>query len=184
MSESESGKPGSVDAQPTEGSTSTEAAPAEAKPASEPVPAGEPLPAKAPPAQDEEENAADADEDEDDEDEDDAEDDPVDLESRILCPDGSCIGVIGPDGRCKECGAVLPEKERAAAAAAAPAKQAGEKAAGEKPAPPSSSAESGDGDAPDFSERVLCSDGSCIGVIGPDGRCKECGKPYRGEPTD
>ena len=29
-----------------------------------------------------------------------------------------------------------------------------------------------------FVNRVLCSDGSCIGVIGLDGRCKECGKPY------
>ncbi len=23
---------------------------------------------------------------------------------RRLCPDGACIGVIGPDGRCSECG--------------------------------------------------------------------------------
>jgi hypothetical protein len=29
-----------------------------------------------------------------------------------------------------------------------------------------------------WENRVLCSDGNCIGVIGPDGRCKECGKPY------
>lgn len=29
-----------------------------------------------------------------------------------------------------------------------------------------------------FENRVLCSDGRCIGVIGSDGRCKECGKPY------
>lgn len=34
----------------------------------------------------------------------------------------------------------------------------------------------------DFASRKLCSDGSCIGVIGPDGRCKECGKAYTGEP--
>jgi hypothetical protein len=26
-----------------------------------------------------------------------------------------------------------------------------------------------------FENRVLCSDGNCIGVIGPDGRCKVCG---------
>jgi hypothetical protein len=25
-------------------------------------------------------------------------------------------------------------------------------------------------------DRVLCSDGNCIGVIGPNGRCKVCGK--------
>jgi hypothetical protein len=29
----------------------------------------------------------------------------------------------------------------------------------------------------DFSSRVLCSDVTCIGVIGADGKCKECGKP-------
>jgi len=32
-----------------------------------------------------------------------------------------------------------------------------------------------------FADRILCSDGTCIGVIGPDGRCKECGKPYQPE---
>ncbi len=30
--------------------------------------------------------------------------DDDDWENRRLCPDGNCIGVIGPDGRCKECG--------------------------------------------------------------------------------
>lgn len=34
----------------------------------------------------------------------------------------------------------------------------------------------------DFDSRKLCSDGTCIGIIGPDGRCKECDKPYTGEP--
>jgi hypothetical protein len=34
---------------------------------------------------------------------------------------------------------------------------------------------------PDWENRVLCSDGNCIGVIGPDGRCKVCGKPLREE---
>ena len=32
----------------------------------------------------------------------------------------------------------------------------------------------------DWDKRVLCSDESCIGVIGPDGKCKECGKPVSG----
>jgi hypothetical protein len=27
-----------------------------------------------------------------------------------------------------------------------------------------------------FENRVLCSDGNCIGVIGPEGRCKVCGR--------
>jgi hypothetical protein len=34
----------------------------------------------------------------------------------------------------------------------------------------------------DFSERKLCSDGNCIGVINEQGRCNICGKPYTGEP--
>jgi hypothetical protein len=32
----------------------------------------------------------------------------------------------------------------------------------------------------EWENRTLCSDESCIGVIGPDGRCKECGKPFKG----
>ena len=32
----------------------------------------------------------------------------------------------------------------------------------------------------EWKHRVLCSDGNCIGVIGPDGSCKECGKKYEG----
>ena len=30
-----------------------------------------------------------------------------------------------------------------------------------------------------FENRVLCSNGNCIGVIGPDGRCNVCGQPYK-----
>lgn len=30
-----------------------------------------------------------------------------------------------------------------------------------------------------WENRILCSDGTCIGVIGPDGKCKVCGKPYQ-----
>ena len=36
-------------------------------------------------------------------------------------------------------------------------------------------------DSIDFSTRVLCSDGACIGVVGEDGKCKVCGKPYAPE---
>ena len=32
----------------------------------------------------------------------------------------------------------------------------------------------------EWENRRLCSDGNCIGVIGKDGRCKECGKSYEG----
>jgi len=33
----------------------------------------------------------------------------------------------------------------------------------------------------DFSKRILCSDGTCIGVVNDQGICKVCGKPYPGE---
>jgi hypothetical protein len=36
-------------------------------------------------------------------------------------------------------------------------------------------------EADDFSARILCSDGACIGVINEEGVCKVCGKPYRPE---
>jgi preprotein translocase subunit YajC len=38
--------------------------------------------------------------------------DRFDLEDRILCSEGSCIGVVGPDGRCKSCGKIYGEKRK------------------------------------------------------------------------
>ena len=29
--------------------------------------------------------------------------------------------------------------------------------------------------------RVLCSDDACVGTVGPDRRCKVCGRPYEGD---
>ena len=104
----------------------------------------------------------------------------LEWQQRTLCRDESCIGVIGPDGRCKECGqpyegsfdstkmkfdapdveATDPEEEI----------DVEPEELEESDAEPSSDLE--------WEQRTLCSDESCIGVIGPDGRCKECGKPY------
>ena len=115
----------------------------------------------------------------------------IEWENRVLCSDGNCIGVIGPDKCCKECGKpyegtlpqgfsqpdasstgelagdgdVTEEKEEQATNAAFPKKE-------------SSSSDD------DWESRVLCSDGNCIGVIGPDGNCKECGKPYDPNATE
>ena len=36
------------------------------------------------------------------------------------------------------------------------------------------------GDPYDIDNRVLCSDGACIGVINEKGVCTECGKKYEG----
>jgi hypothetical protein len=93
-------------------------------------------------------------------------------ESRRLCSDESCIGVIGADGRCRECGlpaaaAPADDRERVHAPAADDDGEDDEATA----------TEAGDDD---WESRRLCSDESCIGVIGADGRCRECGR--RGTP--
>jgi len=107
----------------------------------------------------------------------------TDWDNRILCSDGNCIGVIGPDGHCRECGkkyeGTLPEtlvsdKE-------SPSEGDQEPSAGadiDAPPHPTAAVTPGeDTESDDWSARKLCSDGNCIGVIGPDGLCKECGKP-------
>lgn len=119
-------------------------------------------------------------------------------QNRVLCSDGNCIGVIGPDGLCKECGkpyegdeeffvngntkemsdSIDPEEESVVEADEEFSNDQdesseiyddtdGENDTDEQPDPDD-----------EWENRILCSDGNCIGVIGPDGRCKECGKPY------
>ena len=86
--------------------------------------------------------------------------DEIDLENRELCPDGSCTGVLGPDGLCKECG------------------RSATRAAPEAAAVESELAADEDGLDDD---RQLCPDGSCTGLVGSDGRCKECGRSATAE---
>jgi len=70
------------------------------------------------------------------------------------CPE--CHERIPLDGRfCPHCGVEIPRRD---------------------------AAEESGKDEIDFSNRVLCSDGTCIGIINEDGLCSECGKPYTGEP--
>jgi len=96
-----------------------------------------------------------------------------DWENRRLCSDENCIGVIGADGRCKECGkpgdpsGVSTEPHPEIRPVVEPAVQ------------PSAGETAGAADG-DWEQRRLCSDENCIGVIGADGRCRECGKPYAG----
>ncbi len=94
----------------------------------------------------------------------------LDWENRTLCSDESCIGVIGPDGLCKECGKIYEGFEYQAAA---PQKiETLDESDTELETPSVAEPDT------DWENRTLCSDESCIGVIGPDGRCKECGMPY------
>lgn len=107
----------------------------------------------------------------------------TDWDNRILCSDDNCIGVIGPDGHCKECGKNYEGSLPEAGAADKENLSAGEDESRETAdidAQPQSFADITSGEkteSDDWANRKLCSDGSCIGVIGPDGRCKECGKP-------
>jgi len=98
----------------------------------------------------------------------------IEWENRVLCSDESCIGVVGPDGRCKECG--LPYEGEFT-----PVAEVNDYPDSEDDMPEALDEfpeEDGDDDGDiDWENRTLCVDESCIGVIGPDGRCKECGKP-------
>ena len=94
--------------------------------------------------------------------------DELDLENRELCPDGACIGVIGADGRCTECGRTREQ----AASGADPEGAAG----GDAPLDSPTGSPQDSIDTSFDKDRELCPDGACIGVIGPDGRCKECGR--------
>ena len=96
----------------------------------------------------------------------------TDWESRTLCSDGNCIGVIGSDGRCKECG--LSYDGSAVEGQPVEVDSYDDDEEDEMIAAPETP------DDPDWENRQLCSDGNCIGVIGPDGRCKECGKRFKG----
>ena len=102
----------------------------------------------------------------------------IDWENRVLCSDGNCIGVIGPDGLCKECGkkydGTIPSESVPEQEEDAQADQEDISTVEEAPDTDMTF------DQDDWESRRLCSDGNCIGVIGPDGRCKECGKPYEG----
>jgi hypothetical protein len=98
-----------------------------------------------------------------------------DPRSRRLCRDGSCIGVIGADGQCKLCGLA----DGGGPLATAPAAPWPEEPQDEDDEAHEDARVAGaeDGGGAGFDPaRKLCVDGSCIGVIGPDGRCTECGR--------
>ena len=83
---------------------------------------------------------------------------------RRLCPDGSCVGIIGADGRCSVCG----QAKRATAEADPEADDAFAADSAASATAPTSSA---------FDPtRRLCDDGSCVGVVGADGVCGACGR--------
>ncbi|MBI5501201.1 MAG: hypothetical protein HY907_13225 [Deltaproteobacteria bacterium] len=122
-------------------------------------------------------------------------DEPFDPDKREMCSDGLCVGVIGPDGRCKVCGkpGAGGQKARSAQDRAAAGDSGDEPDAGAPDAWRPSAVPGGDAAPPDEPEepaaaagghpnwereRVPCADGMCIGVIGRNGKCGTCGKPW------
>jgi hypothetical protein len=102
----------------------------------------------------------------------------------MLCPDGACVGVIGPTGTCKVCGRAAPgwgdERNRGLQ----DSDPDGEPEMTPLPAPEPT--DHLDDVAPPrregWTERRLCENGACIGVIGSDGHCKVCGTLDAGGP--
>ncbi len=74
------------------------------------------------------------------------------IEERIPCPDGNCVGIIRDDGRCGTCGRAE---------------------SGETATEPNAAAQRDANGAPE--DRVPCKDGRCTGIVAPDGRCGTCG---------
>lgn len=101
-------------------------------------------------------------------------------EQRSLCPDESCLGVLGADGRCRLCGlrGDLSQPQGPAAPAAEdvppPDEAAAEPAPSGLPSTQPSACSSNEGE--DFDGRQLCPSDDCIGVLGSDGACKVCGR--------
>jgi hypothetical protein len=92
---------------------------------------------------------------------------------RRLCPDGSCVGLLGSDGRCKVCGTLGSGGTGVTTPAASPPAL---------PTPePEINDEAGSEVAADAEEafnpnRRLCPDEACIGVVGSDNKCSVCGR--------
>jgi len=120
-----------------------------------------------------------------------------DWDRRQLCPDGACIGVIGPEGLCKTCGRAAQgwgdERKRGLVADAADDDELAddeewddddesedgddeEYEDDDEVDPISPSAPVALGTLAEWADRKLCIDGACIGLLGDDGHCKVCGK--------
>ena len=90
----------------------------------------------------------------------------IDFDSRELCPDGNCTGVV-EDGRCKLCGLAANTSAPASSATLDP-----RPSTLDSPEPDVLASRGVD---PDWDSRRLCPDGNCTGILGSDGRCKLCG---------
>jgi alpha-tubulin suppressor-like RCC1 family protein len=105
----------------------------------------------------------------------------LDFDSRRLCPDGACIGVIGSDGRCRVCGKRDDGALQGTLSSGADTEtdddtedrdldDADDHEAAVRMTLDGAVVEIDDGE-----DRKLCRDEACVGLVGSDGRCKICG---------
>ena len=103
------------------------------------------------------------------------------LEERVLCADDTCIGLVGPDGKCKVCGRMYQGAEPLPSEGRSTDDSADEAAVAYDMSVDDAGDAVSDTDAWGSDDRVLCSDDTCIGIIGPDGTCGTCGRPGQGD---
>lgn len=133
--------------------------------------------------------------------------------ARKLCPDGTCVGLLGDDGKCKVCSKEAEDSEYDDEEQFENEEDADEsddaeddvdegdddrETASDADADADGSAradndhddeddeddqdedddddDDDDGNDEDDDDRKLCPDGACVGVIGPNNKCKQCGK--------
>ena len=92
---------------------------------------------------------------------------------RRLCPDGSCVGLLGTDGVCKVCGTHDSGRTGPIPAASPPALPDPEPEIDDEAGAPTAS----DAEQAFDPKRRLCSDEACVGVVGSDNKCSVCGRP-------
>lgn len=105
--------------------------------------------------------------------------DEFNLEERVLCSDDNCIGLIGSDGRCKECGALYTGSEPLPNSTGDVSRENEPRIDHSPPTEPGGTAaelSEPEEDRYGEEERICCSDDTCVGIIGPDGVCGTCGK--------
>lgn len=108
----------------------------------------------------------------------------IEWDQRELCPDGGCVGVIGDGGTCSVCGRAAPGGGAERRREVAPEDTAADPAPGVDDGVDDGGGDDGEGDdgddddlaPPAWTQRELCADGACTGVVGDDGRCRVCGK--------
>jgi len=109
-----------------------------------------------------------------------------DPKRRRLCPDGACIGLIGPDGRCKVCGRAADGSpvtivKGDVSEEGARSEDEDEDEDSDEHKDEGMQAEGAEAGGAKFDpKRRLCDDGSCVGVVGADGVCLVCGWKVEG----